>query len=78
MHIAVVGGVVGVTTAYELTSGFVEMADFNRDIPEARLATIRKSVESRFPGSADLIAQVIDGEPTSINLDPFRPGRFQE
>lgn len=107
-------------------SGFVEMADFNRDIPEARLATIRKSVESRFPGcadlmaaetwtgfrpmtpdgpaiigrgprenlflntghgtfgwtlsagSADLIAQVIDGEPPAVNLDPFRPGRFQE
>ena len=107
-------------------SGFVEMADFNRDIPETRLATIRKSVESRFPGcadlkaaetwtgfrpmtpdgpaiigrgprenlflntghgtfgwtlsagSADLIAQLIDGEPASINLDPFRPGRFQE
>ncbi len=107
-------------------SGFVEMAGFSRDIPEARLATIRKSVESRFPGcadlmaaetwtgfrpmtpdgpaiigrgprenlylntghgtfgwtlsagSADLIAQLIDGEPTTINLDPFRPGRFQE
>lgn len=37
-------------------SGFVELADFNRDIPEARLATIRKSVESRFPGCADLHA----------------------
>jgi D-amino-acid dehydrogenase len=37
-------------------SGFVEMADFNRDIPEQRLATIRKSVESRFPGCADLRA----------------------
>lgn len=107
-------------------SGFVELAGFNRDIPPARLATIRKSVESRFPGcadleaaetwtgfrpmtpdgpaiigrgprdnlflntghgtfgwtlsagSADLIAQVIDGEPTAITLDPFRPGRFQE
>ena len=107
-------------------SGFVEMADFNRDIPEARLATIRKSVESRFPGcadltaaetwtgfrpmtpdgpavigrgprenlylntghgtfgwtlsagSADVIAQLIDGEETSVCLDPFRPGRFQE
>lgn len=35
-------------------SGFVELADFNRDIPEARIATIRKSVESRFPGCADL------------------------
>jgi len=107
-------------------SGFVEMADFNRDIPEARLATIRKSVESRFPGCADLmdaetwtgfrpmtpdgpaiigrgprenlflntghgtfgwtlsagsanvIAQLIDDEPTAVCLDPFRPGRFQE
>ena len=37
-------------------SGFVELDDFNRDIPEARLATIRKSVESRFPGCADLEA----------------------
>lgn len=37
-------------------SGFVELADFNRDIPAARLATIRKSVESRFPGCADLTA----------------------
>ena len=37
-------------------SGFVELDDFNCDIPEARLATIRKSVESRFPGCADLEA----------------------
>jgi D-amino-acid dehydrogenase len=37
-------------------TGFVELVDFNRDIPEARLATIRKSVESRFPGCADLDA----------------------
>jgi D-amino-acid dehydrogenase len=107
-------------------SGFVELADFNRDIPEARLATIRKSVESRFPGcadlmaaetwtgfrpmtpdgpaiigrgprenlflntghgtfgwtlsagSADVIAQLIDGGPTAVCLDPFRPGRFQK
>ncbi|KXS52614.1 MAG: D-amino acid dehydrogenase small subunit [Marinobacter sp. T13-3] len=35
-------------------TGFVELADFNRDIPEARLATIRKSVQSRYPGCADL------------------------
>ena len=40
-------------------SGFVELDDFNRDIPEARLATIRKSVESRFPGCADLEAAEI-------------------
>lgn len=107
-------------------TGFVELADFNRDIPEARLATIRKSVESRFPGcanldaaetwtgfrpmtpdgpaiigrgprenlylntghgtfgwtlsagSADVIAQLIDGEEPSVCLDAFRPGRFQE
>lgn len=107
-------------------TGFVEIADFNRNIPEERLATIRKSVESRFPGcadlasaetwtgfrpmtpdgpaiigrgprdnlflntghgtfgwtfsagSADLIAQVIDGEEPSVCLDAFRPGRFSE
>ena len=107
-------------------TGFVELADFNRDIPEARLATIRKSVNSRFPGcadlavaetwtgfrpmtpdgpaiigrgprdnlflntghgtfgwtlsagSADLVAQVIDGEAPSVCLDAFRPGRFSE
>ncbi|WP_322001964.1 D-amino acid dehydrogenase [Marinobacter alexandrii] len=107
-------------------TGFVELADFNRDIPEARLATIRKSVNSRFPGcanleaaetwtgfrpmtpdgpaiigrgprdnlflntghgtfgwtlsagSADLIAQLIDGEAPSVCLDAFRPGRFSE
>lgn len=107
-------------------TGFVELADFNRDIPESRLATIRKSVESRFPGcadlkaaetwtgfrpmtpdgpaiigrgprenlylntghgtfgwtlsagSADVIAQIIDGEEPAICLDAFRPGRFQE
>ncbi|MBE02335.1 D-amino acid dehydrogenase [Marinobacter lutaoensis] len=107
-------------------TGFVELADFNRDIPEARIATIRKSVMSRYPGcadldaaetwtgfrpmtpdgpaiigrggrdnlylntghgtfgwtlsagSADVIAQVIDGEPPAVCLDAFRPGRFQE
>lgn len=107
-------------------TGFVELADFNRDIPAARLATIRKSVESRFPGcadldaaeawtgfrpmtpdgpaiigrgprdnlylntghgtfgwtlsaaSADVIAQVIDGEEPAVCLDAFRPGRFAE
>lgn len=107
-------------------SGFVELADFNRNIPEARLATIRKSVESRFPGcadlmaaetwtgfrpmtpdgppiigrgprenlflntghgtfgwtlsagSADVVAQLIDGEEPSVCLDAFRPGRFAE
>jgi D-amino-acid dehydrogenase len=35
-------------------TGFVELADFNRAIPERRLDTIRRSVASRFPGSADL------------------------
>ncbi|AZT85427.1 FAD-dependent oxidoreductase [Marinobacter sp. NP-4(2019)] len=107
-------------------TGFVELTDFNRDIPEARLATIRKSVESRFPGcadldaaeswtgfrpmtpdgpaiigrgpkdnlylntghgtfgwtlsagSADVIAQVIEGEEPAVCLDAFRPGRFSE
>ena len=107
-------------------TGFVELADFNRDIPESRLATIRKSVTSRFPGcadldaaetwtgfrpmtpdgpaiigrgprsnlflntghgtfgwtlsagSADLIAQIIDGEVPAVDLDAFRPGRFSE
>jgi len=107
-------------------TGFVELADFNRDIPEARIATIRKSVESRYPGCADLdaaetwtgfrpmtpdgpaiigrgprrnlylntghgtfgwtfaagsanvIAQVIDGEEPAVCLDAFRPGRYQE
>ncbi|WP_417518976.1 D-amino acid dehydrogenase [Marinobacter sp.] len=108
------------------STGFVELADFNRDIPEARIATIRKSVESRYPGcadlnaaetwtgfrpmtpdgpaiigrgprsnlflntghgtfgwtfsagSADVIAQVIDGEQPAVCLDAFRPGRYQE
>lgn len=107
-------------------TGFVELADFNRDIPETRIATIRKSVESRYPGcadldaaetwtgfrpmtpdgpaiigrgprenlylntghgtfgwtlsagSADVIARLIDGETSPVNLDAFRPGRFQE
>ncbi|KPQ29028.1 MAG: Glycine/D-amino acid oxidases (deaminating) [Marinobacter excellens HL-55] len=37
-------------------TGFVELADFNRDIPETRIATIKRSVQSRFPGCADLSA----------------------
>ncbi|GGC64834.1 D-amino acid dehydrogenase [Marinobacter halophilus] len=37
-------------------TGFVELADYNRDIPEARIATIKQSVQSRFPGCADLNA----------------------
>ena len=107
-------------------TGFVELADFNRDIPEARIATIRKSVDTRFPGcadldqaetwtgfrpmtpdgpaiigrgprdnlflntghgtfgwtlsagSADVIAQLLDGEEPAVCLDAFRPGRFSE
>lgn len=35
-------------------SGFVELADLNRTIPESRLNLIRRSAESRFPGAADL------------------------
>ncbi|MDX1634875.1 MAG: D-amino acid dehydrogenase [Marinobacter sp.] len=35
-------------------SGFVELADFDRAIPERRLQTLRKSVAARFPGAADL------------------------
>lgn len=35
-------------------TGFVELADFSRRIPQQRLATIRRAVTSRFPGAADL------------------------
>lgn len=35
-------------------TGFVELAEFDRRIPESRLATIRQAVASRFPGAADL------------------------
>lgn len=106
-------------------TGFVELADFRRSIPAARLATIRKSVAARFPGCADLdqaaawtgfrpmtpdgpailgrgprtnlflntghgtfgwtlsagsaemLAQLVEGEPTAMALDAFRPDRFQ-
>lgn len=106
-------------------TGFVELTDFRRDIPQARLATIRKSVASRFPGcadldqasawtgfrpmtpdgpailgrgprenlylntghgtfgwtlsagSAELLAQVVEGETPSVPLDAFRPDRFR-
>ncbi|SHF62019.1 D-amino-acid dehydrogenase [Modicisalibacter ilicicola DSM 19980] len=34
-------------------TGFVELAEFDRNIPLSRLATIREAVESRFPGAAD-------------------------
>lgn len=37
-------------------TGFVELAGFDRAIPEARLNTIRRSVASRFPGAADMDA----------------------
>ncbi|MEC7816137.1 MAG: D-amino acid dehydrogenase [Pseudomonadota bacterium] len=35
-------------------TGFVELTDFNREIPAARIQTIKQSVQSRFPGCADL------------------------
>ncbi|GHA88781.1 D-amino acid dehydrogenase [Modicisalibacter luteus] len=35
-------------------TGFVELAEFDRNIPLSRLTTIRKAIESRFPGVADL------------------------
>ncbi|MEX0605846.1 MAG: D-amino acid dehydrogenase [Marinobacter sp.] len=107
-------------------TGFVELAGFDRQIHESRLEVIRRSVESRFPGaadmtagiawtgfrpmtpdgppiigqgprdnlylntghgtfgwtlsaaSADLIAEVIDGQKPALSLDAFRPGRFSE
>ncbi len=37
-------------------TGFVELAGFDRQIHESRLAVIRRSVESRFPGAADMTA----------------------
>ncbi|GGY01466.1 D-amino acid dehydrogenase [Litchfieldella qijiaojingensis] len=105
-------------------TGFVELADMDRRIPGSRLATIRRAIESRFPGAADLdaaeswtgfrpmtpdgppvigegkrnnlylntghgtfgwtlsagsaqlVAQLIDGETPAVSLEPFRPGRF--
>ncbi len=35
-------------------TGFVELADFDRRIPEQRLDTIRRAVASRFPGAVDM------------------------
>lgn len=35
-------------------TGFVELADFNRDIPARRLDTLRKAIDLRFPDAADL------------------------
>lgn len=35
-------------------AGFVELAGYDRQIPERRLATLRKAMDSRFPGAADL------------------------
>lgn len=49
-------------------TGFVELADFNRDIPEARINTIRKSVQSRYPGCADL-----DAAETWTGFRPMTP-----
>lgn len=37
-------------------TGFVELAGFDRQIHESRLEVIRRSVESRFPGAADMAA----------------------
>lgn len=34
-------------------TGFVELADFDRSLPESRLLVLRNAVESRFPGAAD-------------------------
>ena len=49
-------------------TGFVELVDFKRDIPDARIATIRKSVQSRFPGCADL-----DAAETWTGFRPMTP-----
>ncbi|WP_372964252.1 D-amino acid dehydrogenase [Marinobacter sp.] len=49
-------------------TGFVELADFNRDIPAARIATIKKSVRSRYPGCADL-----DAAETWTGFRPMTP-----
>ncbi|WP_028671036.1 D-amino acid dehydrogenase [Saccharospirillum impatiens] len=35
-------------------TGFVELADFNRDIPARRLQTLKRAIALRFPGAADL------------------------
>ncbi|WP_328189528.1 D-amino acid dehydrogenase [Marinobacter sp. OP 3.4] len=35
-------------------TGFVELANFNRGIPERRLQVLREAFASRFPGAADL------------------------
>lgn len=49
-------------------TGFVELTDFNRDIPQARIDTIKQSVRSRFPGCADL-----DGAETWTGFRPMTP-----
>jgi len=49
-------------------TGFVELADFNRDIPGVRIATIKKSVQSRFPGCANL-----DDAETWTGFRPMTP-----
>lgn len=107
-------------------TGFVELAGYDRSIPDARVDTIKRAVASRFPGAADLetaqawtgfrpmtpdgppvigrgprenlylntghgtfgwtlsagsaelIAQVIDGETPAMALDAFRPERYGE
>lgn len=35
-------------------TGFVELAEFDRNIPLSRLTAIRQAIASRFPGAADL------------------------
>ncbi|MBD3895065.1 D-amino acid dehydrogenase [Halomonas sp. ML-15] len=105
-------------------TGFVELAEHNRQIPAARLATLREALASRFAGAADLdaaepwtgfrpmtpdgppvigegkrnnlflntghgtfgwtlsaasaqlIAQLIDGDKPVLAMEAFRPGRF--
>ena len=105
-------------------TGFVELAGFDRRIPDSRLATLRKAIDSRFPGAANLetaepwagfrpmspdgppvigagaaenlylntghgtfgwtlsaasaqvTAQLIDGEEPAVPLEPFSPKRF--
>lgn len=107
-------------------TAFVELNDFDRSVPLARLETIKKAIRSRFPdctnidsaeswagfrpmtpdgpaiigrgsrnnlylntghgtfgwtlapGSADVIASLIDNQPPAVCLDAFRPERFSE
>jgi D-amino-acid dehydrogenase len=106
-------------------TGFVELSDFNRDIPARRLDTLKRAIDLRFPraadletadawagfrpmtpdgppaigrgpgdnlfintahgtfgwtlsaGSAHIVGQLVDGEQPAVDLDAFRPGRFE-